>query len=59
MIAQGIAMVLMNTPESMGSAHGDYMLLTRDGELSLKGTKREIANAIWNSLLNVRSDFSY
>ena len=51
MIAQGIAMVLMNTPESMGSARGEYMLLTRNGELSLNGTKKEIANAIWNAVI--------
>jgi phosphopantothenoylcysteine decarboxylase/phosphopantothenate--cysteine ligase len=55
MIAQGIAMVLMNTPESMGSARGDYILLTRDRELSLKGTKDEIANAIWNAFLVMSS----
>jgi phosphopantothenoylcysteine decarboxylase/phosphopantothenate--cysteine ligase len=51
MINQGIAMVLMNSPESMGSARGEYILLTRNGELSLNGTKEEIANAIWNAVI--------
>jgi phosphopantothenoylcysteine decarboxylase/phosphopantothenate--cysteine ligase len=51
MINQGIAMVLMNTPESMGGARGEYMLLTRNGELPLNGTKEEIANAIWNAVI--------
>ena len=51
MIAQGIAMVLMNTPESMGSARGEYMLLTRNRELALNGTKEEIADAIWNAVI--------
>jgi phosphopantothenoylcysteine decarboxylase/phosphopantothenate--cysteine ligase len=51
MINQGIAMVLMNSPESMGSARGEYMLLTRNGELPLNGTKEEIANAIWNAVI--------
>jgi hypothetical protein len=44
-------MVLMNTPESMGSTRGEYMLLTRNGELPLSGSKDEIANAIWNAVL--------
>jgi phosphopantothenoylcysteine decarboxylase/phosphopantothenate--cysteine ligase len=51
MIAQGIAMVLINSPESMGSDRGEYMLLTRNGELLLNGTKEEIANAIWNAVI--------
>jgi len=51
MLNQGVAMVLMNSPESMGSAHGEYKLLTRNGELPLNGTKEEIANAIWNDVI--------
>jgi phosphopantothenoylcysteine decarboxylase/phosphopantothenate--cysteine ligase len=51
MITQGVAMVLMNTPESMGNARGEYMLLTRNGEMPLNGTKDEIANAIWNAVI--------
>lgn len=51
MIAQGISMVLVNTPESMGSSHGEYILLTRAGETPLSGTKDEIANAIWNAVI--------
>jgi phosphopantothenoylcysteine decarboxylase / phosphopantothenate---cysteine ligase len=51
MLAQGIAVVLTNTPESMGSIHGKYMLLTRNRELPLSGTKDEIAQAIWNAVI--------
>ena len=51
MISQGVAMVLMNAPESMGSDRGEYMLLTRNGEFPLSGTKEEIANAIWNAVI--------
>ena len=51
MITQGIAMVLMNSMESMGGARGEYMLLTRNGELPLNGTKEEIADAIWNAVI--------
>jgi phosphopantothenoylcysteine decarboxylase/phosphopantothenate--cysteine ligase len=51
MIAQGVAMILINTPESMGSKEGEYILLTTNGELPLSGTKDEIAHAIWNAVL--------
>ena len=51
MITQGIAMVLMNTPESMGSDRGNYTLLTTSGELPLSGTKDEIADAIWDTVI--------
>ncbi len=53
MISQGIAMVLMNAPESMGSDHGEYKLMTQNGEFPLNGTKEEIANAIWNAVILV------
>jgi len=51
MIRQGVAMVLMNTPESMGSSHGDYVLLTKDEKTSLSGTKDEISREIWNVVI--------
>jgi phosphopantothenoylcysteine decarboxylase/phosphopantothenate--cysteine ligase len=51
MLDQGVAMVLMNSPETMGSSRGEYMLLTRNGELPLKGTKEEIAYGIWNAVI--------
>jgi phosphopantothenoylcysteine decarboxylase/phosphopantothenate--cysteine ligase len=51
MIAQGVEMVLMNPIESMGSTQGEYRLLTRNGELPLKGTKEEIAFGIWNAVI--------
>ena len=51
MIAQGVEMVLMNPIESMGSTHGEYRLLTPNGELPLKGTKEEIAYGIWNAVI--------
>jgi len=51
MIDQGAAMVLTNEPETMGSARGKYVLVTRDGEYPLNGSKDEIAAAIWNQVL--------
>jgi len=53
MMEQGAAMVLMNTPENMGSTHGEYILLTRNSEVRLSGTKDEIAHAIWNAVIGV------
>ena len=51
MIAQGIELVLINTPSSMGTTHGEYILLTRNGKIPLSGTKDEIAKAIWNAVM--------
>jgi len=53
MMEQGAAMVLMNTPENMGSTHGEYILLTRNSEVRLSGTKDEIAHAIWNAVIEM------
>ena len=51
MIRQGVAMVLMNTPESMGSSRGDYVLLTKNEKTPLRGTKDEISREIWNAVI--------
>jgi len=51
MIRQGVAMVLMNTPESMGGSRGDYVLLTKDEKTPLRGTKDEIAMEIWKAVI--------
>jgi phosphopantothenoylcysteine decarboxylase/phosphopantothenate--cysteine ligase len=50
-LKQGIAMVLMNSPENMGSPDGEYVLITQDGELPLRGKKDEIAMAIWDAVI--------
>jgi phosphopantothenoylcysteine decarboxylase/phosphopantothenate--cysteine ligase len=55
MIDQGASMVLTNEPETMGSARGEYVLVTSDGEYPLNGSKDEIAAAIWDSVLHSRS----
>jgi len=54
MVDQGAAMVLTNEPETMGSARGEYVLVMRDGEYPLTGSKDEIAAAIWNTVLHCR-----
>jgi phosphopantothenoylcysteine decarboxylase/phosphopantothenate--cysteine ligase len=51
MIAQGTAMVLKNEPKTMGSVYGEYLLVTREGEYLLNGSKDEIAAAIWSHVL--------
>jgi hypothetical protein len=51
MLKKGIAMVLMNSPENMGSLEGNYVLLTHKGELPLSGKKDEIAKAIWDAVI--------
>lgn len=50
MLDQGIAMVLMNTPKTMGSTHGEYTLLDGQGSTNLAGEKEEIAQGIFDNL---------
>jgi phosphopantothenoylcysteine decarboxylase / phosphopantothenate---cysteine ligase len=51
MIRQGVDLVLMNTPETMGSSHGNYVLLRAEGMSRISGTKDEIAAAVWSGIL--------
>src|SRR5208337_3480072 len=51
MIRQGVAMVLMNTPETMGSSHGNYILLDAEGTAPIDGTKDEIAASVWGRII--------
>ncbi|MFA6331767.1 MAG: bifunctional phosphopantothenoylcysteine decarboxylase/phosphopantothenate--cysteine ligase CoaBC [Methanoregula sp.] len=51
MIRNGISMVLMNHPETMGNCTGDYHLLTSGGKVRITGTKEEVAETIWCEIL--------
>lgn len=50
LLEQGVAMVLMNRPETMGSTHGEYILLDSQGRTRLAGEKEEIAHGIFCKL---------
>jgi len=50
MIENGVALVLMNPPETMGSPHGDYIQLSAQGRVPCSGSKEEIAAIIWETL---------
>jgi phosphopantothenoylcysteine decarboxylase / phosphopantothenate---cysteine ligase len=50
MIRDGVAMVLMNAPETMGSRSGEYRQLTAEGIVKLSGTKETIAKGVWDSI---------
>ena len=38
-------------PETMGSDHGDYSLLTTTGSTPMKGTKEDIAGLVFETIL--------
>ena len=50
MIQDGVTMVLMNEPETMGSRSGVYRQLTAEGIVKLSGTKETIAKDVWDSI---------
>jgi phosphopantothenoylcysteine decarboxylase/phosphopantothenate--cysteine ligase len=51
MLARGVAMVLMNPPETMGSPEGSYVLLDKNGMTKLDGSKPEIAARVFDKIL--------
>lgn len=46
MLTNGAAIVLLNTPETMGSAEGHYILLDKQEKTALNGTKDAIAERV-------------
>ncbi|HEX3001856.1 MAG TPA: bifunctional phosphopantothenoylcysteine decarboxylase/phosphopantothenate--cysteine ligase CoaBC [Methanoregula sp.] len=53
MLKKGVAVVLMNHPDTMGSSTGEYELLTSRGSEKLSGSKEMIAGDIWNAILGI------
>jgi phosphopantothenoylcysteine decarboxylase/phosphopantothenate--cysteine ligase len=51
MLKKGIAFVLINQPETMGSATGDYQLLSKKGLLTIAGAKEDVAAEVWEQIL--------
>jgi len=61
MLKNGVSMVLANYPETMGTDHGEYELISTEGSRRIAGTKDEVAGMIWNEILPrliARSDIS-
>jgi phosphopantothenoylcysteine decarboxylase/phosphopantothenate--cysteine ligase len=55
MLQQGIALVLMNTPPTMGSEYGEFEQLSASGRVLLKGTKDEISRSLWEEIVRQTS----
>lgn len=51
MLSEGISMVLVNTPKSMGGPQGEYILMTQKSEVPISGSKETIAEAIWHAVI--------
>jgi len=53
MLKNGVTAVLTNTPATMGSRDGEYVLHTGRQKKTLRGSKESIAHAFWKDLLNL------
>lgn len=53
MLKKGVAAVLMNSPEAMGSREGEYTLLSAKGRTNLKGSKDEVARRFWAEMIQL------
>lgn len=51
MLEAGIAMVVVNSPDAMGKDEGLFTLMKTDEKIEIRGTKEEVAAAIWSVLL--------
>lgn len=56
LLMRGVVMVVCNTPETMGSDRGAFVLQTKDKNETIEGSKEEAAIAIWNCLLALQNE---
>jgi phosphopantothenoylcysteine decarboxylase/phosphopantothenate--cysteine ligase len=51
LLDRGVEIVVVNAPEAMGAPEAEVTILSRDGRRAAKGSKEEVAAAIWTALL--------
>jgi phosphopantothenoylcysteine decarboxylase/phosphopantothenate--cysteine ligase len=51
LLDQGVDLVAANTPDTLGSPSGRYVLIGRDARRGIEGNKDTIAAGIWDALL--------
>jgi phosphopantothenoylcysteine decarboxylase/phosphopantothenate--cysteine ligase len=55
LVARGASLVVINGPETMGSDTAEAVILGPGVREQVKGTKRELAERIWESILSLSS----
>jgi phosphopantothenoylcysteine decarboxylase/phosphopantothenate--cysteine ligase len=50
MLDRGVEVVVVNPPEAMGAPEAEAAILTMKGRRSIRGSKEEIAAAVWKAL---------
>jgi len=50
MIGSGVHMVVINGPEAMGAKDGEFVLVTPEKRQEIRGSKEDVAEAIWKTL---------
>ncbi|HVP25461.1 MAG TPA: bifunctional phosphopantothenoylcysteine decarboxylase/phosphopantothenate--cysteine ligase CoaBC [Methanomicrobiales archaeon] len=51
MLDRGVNAMVVNPPETMGSPGAEAVVLTPDGRRTVRGTKEEVAAAVWTDML--------
>jgi len=51
LLAAGASMVVTNTPDEMGAGSGTFGLLSQGKDLTVQGSKEEVAAALWSAVL--------
>ncbi|HMA05804.1 MAG TPA: bifunctional phosphopantothenoylcysteine decarboxylase/phosphopantothenate--cysteine ligase CoaBC, partial [Methanomicrobiales archaeon] len=50
LLGRGVGVVVINPPETMGAAESEATILTGSGTDRIKGSKEEVAAAVWKAL---------
>jgi phosphopantothenoylcysteine decarboxylase/phosphopantothenate--cysteine ligase len=50
MLARGVQVVVVNSPEAMGAEESEAAIITKGGEMKAAGSKEEVAAAVWKAL---------
>jgi phosphopantothenoylcysteine decarboxylase/phosphopantothenate--cysteine ligase len=51
MLDRGVQVVVVNTPEAMGTPEAKVSIFSRSGTRTAMGSKEEVAAAVWTALL--------
>ncbi|MDD1707205.1 MAG: bifunctional phosphopantothenoylcysteine decarboxylase/phosphopantothenate--cysteine ligase CoaBC [Methanoregulaceae archaeon] len=59
LLVKGAVIVVINGPETMGSAEGEILILNQHSRVNLSGTKEDLAVALWDRILGDSGAFGW
>ena len=59
LLGKGAVIVVINGPETMGSAEGEILILNQHSRVNLSGTKEDLAVTLWDRILGDSGAFGW